>query len=222
MLAGSFIVATAIYTHQSQCILGSINLAFDAPEDQVVQSQNFGQIGQTISHLDRLHFIASSSTMRPTVTFRPLCSQCRLPLPPVISLRRGYHAEPDSFPDMEAELLRRKRKTDAKRRQGGSEFIDHLIVTVRGGELRPNDRRRGSWLIDRQGRIWRISLHSTSIKTGSRYPVWRERRSRRQRLPQDLSTSHFTRTHIQTTHRRARLAWRRANEARTARRGRHR
>lgn len=56
------------------------------------------------------------------------------------------------FGDHAAELLRRKRKADAKRRQRvgtvvehhelitnitqGADFIDHLIVTVRGGVLR--------------------------------------------------------------------------------------
>lgn len=51
---------------------------------------------------------------------------------------RGLHSSArtadDDFLGMEAELLRRKRKAEAKRRQGGADFVDHLVVTVRGGE----------------------------------------------------------------------------------------
>ncbi|WVR07917.1 hypothetical protein IAU60_004960 [Kwoniella sp. DSM 27419] len=38
------------------------------------------------------------------------------------------------FSDIAGELNRRKRKADAKRRQYGNTFVDHVLVTVRGGK----------------------------------------------------------------------------------------
>ncbi|WVF68334.1 hypothetical protein IAT40_003099 [Kwoniella sp. CBS 6097] len=40
----------------------------------------------------------------------------------------------NDFTDIEGELRRRKRKADAKRRQYGNTFVDHIMVTVRGGK----------------------------------------------------------------------------------------
>ncbi|WWC66040.1 uncharacterized protein I303_108662 [Kwoniella dejecticola CBS 10117] len=40
----------------------------------------------------------------------------------------------ESFGDMAGELKRRKRKADSKRRQYGNTFVDHILVTVRGGK----------------------------------------------------------------------------------------
>nr|XP_019043716.1 GTPase [Kwoniella bestiolae CBS 10118]OCF22646.1 GTPase [Kwoniella bestiolae CBS 10118] len=40
----------------------------------------------------------------------------------------------EDFQDIAGELRRRKRKADSKRRQYGNTFIDHLLVTVRGGK----------------------------------------------------------------------------------------
>ncbi|WVQ84798.1 hypothetical protein IAT38_006955 [Cryptococcus sp. DSM 104549] len=42
--------------------------------------------------------------------------------------------DPEQFDDIAEELKRRRRKADAKRRQYGTSFIDHAIVTVRGGK----------------------------------------------------------------------------------------
>ncbi|GHJ87252.1 hypothetical protein NliqN6_3654 [Naganishia liquefaciens] len=46
--------------------------------------------------------------------------------------RRGGHQD-ESFEWYSGELQRRKRKADYKRRQHGQSFLDHLVVTVRGG-----------------------------------------------------------------------------------------
>ncbi|KAF8065247.1 GTP-binding protein Obg/CgtA [Lyophyllum atratum] len=49
---------------------------------------------------------------------------------------RGFHdpASPTSrLSDSDYEALRRRRKTEWKRKQGGQSFLDHVIVTVRGG-----------------------------------------------------------------------------------------
>ncbi|WRT69860.1 uncharacterized protein IL334_006851 [Kwoniella shivajii] len=43
------------------------------------------------------------------------------------------HYEQD-FTDIAGELKRRKRKADSKRRQYGNTFVDHILVTVRGGK----------------------------------------------------------------------------------------
>lgn len=42
-------------------------------------------------------------------------------------------AAPEDFAGWDAELRRRMRKVNAKRRQSGADFVDHLLVTVRGG-----------------------------------------------------------------------------------------
>ncbi|WVQ95893.1 hypothetical protein IAU59_002992 [Kwoniella sp. CBS 9459] len=45
-----------------------------------------------------------------------------------------YQQQDHDFSDIEGELRRRKRKADAKRRQYGNTFVDHIMVTVRGGK----------------------------------------------------------------------------------------
>ena len=40
----------------------------------------------------------------------------------------------DGFGDHAGDLQRRKRKVDQKRRQHGASFIDHAVITVRGGQ----------------------------------------------------------------------------------------
>lgn len=42
--------------------------------------------------------------------------------------------EEDNFGWHSDELKRRKRNADYKRRQHGASFVDHTVVTVRGGE----------------------------------------------------------------------------------------
>ncbi|OXC68070.1 hypothetical protein AYX13_03279 [Cryptococcus neoformans] len=67
----------------------------------------------------------------------------RRPVHPLRQLAaRGYasrpldidHVDDPDFEDVVGELKRRRRKADAKRRQYGASFIDHAIVTVRGGK----------------------------------------------------------------------------------------
>jgi hypothetical protein len=41
----------------------------------------------------------------------------------------------EDFNQFAGDLQRRRRRTDQKRRQHGASFIDHTVITVRGGEL---------------------------------------------------------------------------------------
>ncbi|WWC73849.1 uncharacterized protein I206_107821 [Kwoniella pini CBS 10737] len=80
-------------------------------------------------------------------TLRSACPRCHKsiasPLAAVV-VSRGYstalsnHDEDtdysESFTDIVGELKRRKRKADSKRRQYGNTFVDHILVTVRGGK----------------------------------------------------------------------------------------
>jgi GTP-binding protein len=66
-------------------------------------------------------------------------SRCSIQLP--ISARlvlRSYSSstlpEDADFEDVAADIRRRKRKADSKRRQHGASFVDHTVITVRGGE----------------------------------------------------------------------------------------
>ena len=45
-------------------------------------------------------------------------------------------ASSDDFSEVAGDLQRRKRRADQKRRQHGASFIDHTVITVRGGESR--------------------------------------------------------------------------------------
>lgn len=159
--------------------------------------------------------LASSSSLKQiSAPNRSVCAKCQHTRSWSLQ-RRRYHSDAESFSDMEAELLRRKRKTDAKRRQGGSEFVDHLIVTVRGGKfaLRLPTFGIDFQLICRQGRFWGVCLHCSSLETRSRHPIRRKWRSRRKRLPKNLSASYFPCQNLQATNRRARESWCWTNEA---------
>lgn len=50
----------------------------------------------------------------------------------------------DDFSEVAGDLQRRKRRADQKRRQHGASFIDHTIITVRGGKSRSLFRDAGS------------------------------------------------------------------------------
>ncbi|WWD20439.1 hypothetical protein CI109_104915 [Kwoniella shandongensis] len=83
--------------------------------------------------------------MSVSLPFRPLCTRClrqgvsssssRSPLAFLRSYSNHYdEGQPEDFADIAGELKRRKRKADAKRRQYGATFVDHAVVTVRGGK----------------------------------------------------------------------------------------
>ncbi|OCF62068.1 GTPase [Kwoniella mangroviensis CBS 10435] len=75
---------------------------------------------------------------------RSACPRCRRNLKQTLikgdlHLIRRYSSSSASdysedFSDIAGELRRRKRKADSKRRQYGNTFVDHLLVTVRGGK----------------------------------------------------------------------------------------
>ncbi|KAK8849812.1 hypothetical protein IAR55_005148 [Kwoniella newhampshirensis] len=79
------------------------------------------------------------------ITSRPLCTRCLRSgasssvysalLPSIRTYSsQPYDDHPEDFSDIAGELKRRKRKADAKRRQYGATFVDHALVTVRGGK----------------------------------------------------------------------------------------
>ncbi|WVQ77497.1 hypothetical protein IAR50_007183 [Cryptococcus sp. DSM 104548] len=57
----------------------------------------------------------------------PRACRCYATAPKIID-------NPEDFEDVVEELKRRRRKADSKRRQYGATFVDHALVTVRGGK----------------------------------------------------------------------------------------
>ena len=152
-----------------------------------------------------------------------LCARCHRPLGPLVSSSRPLHStahdEPASaishpeagFDEWSRELQRRKRKTDAKRRQKvsqcfevgpermyaheqGASFVDHIIGTVRGGVfmlqfLVERSLAFGIKLMRRSRRAGRNGL-LIHFARWSRSSLRRERCSRRLYLPDDLPAPH--------------------------------
>ena len=80
------------------------------------------------------------------------------------------------------DAYRRKRKADWKRKQGGQTFLDHLVVSIRGGALKLPWPLEIISDICRQRRQWLCRVPSREIQA-KRTPFRRKRGPRRRRLP---------------------------------------
>lgn len=101
-----------------------------------------------INFLDRMSVRTAISRWSSLVSRPCHAGPSRLSVRCSSSLPTHGTQQPQDFEGWDAELRRRMRKVNAKRRQRGADFVDHLLVTVRGGTsitlLRGQSYRCGS------------------------------------------------------------------------------